>query len=156
MKRPLLQALPNDVSSDCMQLVSEANSGFCWPSTSSREMEEKDTGEKDRQEKAGRAAGEVIGTGLRKKLKPMSELQAPLKGAHLNCMLAVFSVSEKSSLCEAFSYLLLLVWQPKQLLIIGILQGKWEQVSSDESFSEKSISLRSEIRLDAQRATESL
>ena len=86
----------------------------------------------------------------------MSELQAPLKGAHLNCMLVVFSLSEKSSLCEAFSSLLSLVWQPKQLLIVGILQGKWEQVSGDESFSEKSISLKSEMSLDAQRATESL
>ena len=84
-------------------------------------------------------------------MSELYELQAPLKGAHLNCMLAVFSLSEKSSLCEAFSSLLSLVWQPKQLLIVGILQGRWEQSSGDESFP-----LKNEMSLDAQRATESL
>ena len=76
------------------QAVSDANFLSLWQSTSSREIEEKDTGEENRQRKAGRAAGEVIEVKM-SKLKVILEVQAPLNNATLSCVLAVFALAVK-------------------------------------------------------------
>jgi len=74
--------------------VSDANFLSLWQSTSSREIEEKDTGEENRQRQAGRAAGEVIEVRM-SKLRVRSELQAPLSNATSSCVLAAFALAVK-------------------------------------------------------------
>jgi len=85
-----------------MSEVSASNSLALWPETFLRTIEEEDTGKENRQEKAGRAAGEVTGSGLRRKLTLKAEKHALLNSSHSSCASSASPVAAKRSLCEAF------------------------------------------------------